>query len=637
MGKFQKCASVKGLIASTGSLADELDGIRPRKPIHSAVLSLRSILWRGCAETTASILSTLVRERNTADPASNKGLEVSTTEHAGFRKPIPSLQLRAVDWICSGRRRWASERAFRDVCYIVVTTLVAWTLIERAELCDAFFDWVEQNEETEVDSFILAGMLAAVGVLVFAIRRNADMRREVKERQAAEERVHALAFHDPLTGLSNRRALHDCLEGIVSHSHGSKKVGLLLLDLDRFKSVNDIQGHLAGDQLLRDVSARLVEMLPANGRAYRLGGDEFAIVVELAKGDYNAPHRVARRLVQAMSEPFEVSGRVHYIGASIGIAMFPRDARDRETLMRRADIALYRAKDSGRSCHRSFEAAMDAEITRRAVIESDLRLGLQRGEFLPFYQPVVDLRTGATLGFEMLARWQRTDEVVIAPDEFIPIAEESGLINELMLQLLERACEEARHWDPSLTIAINISPVQLKDPWLSHKVLSALTRFGFPTRRLAVEITENAIIADSQNAKRTIESLKNQGISIGLDDFGTGYSSLHHLRMLPFDKLKIDRSFIQGLSTDPEARKIVRAIITLATSLGLPVIAEGIEDEVIAQQLRQFGCAQGQGYHLGRPMSGDEITRTLGVAGSPRWRTTEMKLRKDFRPLSSAA
>jgi diguanylate cyclase (GGDEF)-like protein len=444
-------------------------------------------------------------------------------------------------------------------------------------------------------------------VEVLSSRSRMEMERE--RARDAEQRAHRLAYHDPLTGLQNRRALGENLD-LLMHARG-QPIGLLIVDLDRFKAVNDVHGHLAGDYLLRDVSARLVELVGQSGRVYRLGGDEFAVVVEIDEADPDAVRRIARRIVQGMTEPFRSSNLIHHIGASVGISLYPTDADDRETLMRRADIALYQAKEKGRRQHRAFEPMMDAEIKRRSTLESELRAALAAGQFLPFYQPLVDLPSKRIIGYELLARWARDDGEEIGPDQFIPIAEECGLINELMLTLLQRACVEARDWDPALSIAINISPVQLKDPWLAEKILAEATRMNFPPNRLALEITENALIVDADNARRTIESLKNQGMRVALDDFGTGYSSLQHLRMLPFDKIKIDRSFVQALGDDPEALKIVRAITSLAQSLELPVVAEGIESAETAERLQAMGCNEGQGFYFGVPMSADRVTTEL--------------------------
>lgn len=508
--------------------------------------------------------------------------------------------------------------AKRDAAYIGVAAAAIWLVIERTKTCDRFFHWVAENPDYEADSVILAFILAAIGITIYAVRRYRDAQSAIREREAAEQRAHELAFHDPLTGLPNRRALNERLESIVSEKRLDDEIGLLIIDLDRFKGVNDVHGHLAGDRLLLAVSNRLETILEKGESVYRLGGDEFAMICETA-GDHDRPRRAARRVVQAVAQPFEEDGLVHHIGASVGIAMFPVDAQDRETLMRRADISLYRAKEAGRGQHRSFEAAMDAEITRRAVIEQELRVAIQHKVLRPYYQPLIDLTTGATVGFELLARWPREGAEPIEPEQFISIAEESGLINEMMMQLLERACEESRDWDPVLTIAINISPTQLKDPWISEKVLATLARNGFAPQRLAIEITESALIDDAENAQRTIESFKNQGMKIGLDDFGTGFSSLHHLRVLHFDKIKIDRSFVQGVGVDKESTKIVRAIANLASSLELPVIAEGVESAEIAERLRAMGCAQAQGFHFGRPMSGEAISQILKRPPPPDW------------------
>jgi diguanylate cyclase (GGDEF)-like protein len=505
-------------------------------------------------------------------------------------------------------RPWGERSsAVRDIIVIATAAAFAWLVIERTETCDRFFDWVAENPGYEVDSFILAFILASIGVAAFAWRRYIEMGQSNEARDAAQQEAHTLAFHDPLTGLPNRRAFN---ERLAAKTSAKKPIGLVMVDLDRFKAVNDLHGHAAGDRLLRIVSQRLQSEMGPGQAVYRLGGDEFAIVTKLTDPSGEEAQRVARHLVKLLSEPVADGNLVHHIGASAGIALFPEDANSADALVRAADVALYRAKGDGRGQHRSFEAAMDLKIKRRAALELDMRNSIAKREFHPAYQPLIDLESGRTIGFEMLARWQRSGEEPIGPDEFIGIAEESGLINELVLDLLDQTCMEARSWDPELTIAVNISPVQLKDPWLSEKVMGVLARHGFAPQRLAIEITENAIIADEENARRTIQSFKNQGMRIGLDDFGTGYSSLHHLRVLPFDKIKIDRSFVMALATDPEAEKIIRAITGLAKSLGLPVIAEGIESAEIAVMLKDMGCQQGQGFHFGRPISGTE-TKTM--------------------------
>ena len=512
-----------------------------------------------------------------------------------------SLQTRArraaIVW-----RLWPAAK--RDTVVIVVATSVIWLAIERIDICTRFFQWVARNPEYKVDLLILALLLGSIGTTLIACRRYLELRRANAERDLAR----GLAYYDPLTGLENRRALQEQLDAL-NFRHSTAQVGLIIVDLDRFKTINDVHGHLAGDRLLRLATERLVEESMEGQTVYRLGGDEFAILIDLHKAGTAAPEAIARHIVLRMSQPFFDSGLVHYIGASAGIAFFPGDAGDGLGLIRAADVALYRAKHAGRGQHRCYEFAMDNQIKQRAVLEHQLRAAIGLGMIKPYYQPLVDLANGRTIGFELLARWHRSDGSAVEPDQFIPIAEECGLIGELLLDLLDRVCIEARDWNPELTIALNISPVQINDPWLAEKILATLSRHGFSPKRIAIEITENAILADEDNARRMIVSLKNQGMKIGLDDFGTGYSSLHHLRILPFDQIKIDKSFITRIEEDPEALRLVKAIIGLAISLDLPVVAEGIETLTVANIMRDLGCAQGQGYLFGRAVPAAEAYR----------------------------
>ena len=444
------------------------------------------------------------------------------------------------------------------------------------------------------------------------VSSRADMAAEQVRARTAEQHAHRLAYHDPLTGLPNRRALEEGLHAVLADETCEPRGSLLIVDLDRFKAINDVHGHAAGDHLLRKAARRLSICVGAGGETYRLGGDEFAIV--LRDGDREFSCDVAQKIVGTMAEPFQMEELVHHIGASVGIALFPHDGQARETLMRRADVALYKAKQLGRSQYRAFEPAMDAEIRRRLVLEGELREDLAEARFVPHYQPIVDLASGRITGFELLARWARADGADVGPDQFIPIAEECGLTTQLMLTLLEKACVDARVWDPRLTLAINISPAQLKEPGLSERLLDVLRRLEFPPQRLEVEITEDALIVDEISARSTIEALKRCGIRVALDDFGTGYSSIQHLRMIRIDKIKIDRSFVQAMARDAEAMRIIRAIIGLASSLGLPVTAEGIEDLQAAAFLQSLGCNHGQGYLFGRPMPKQEVDLLLSSA-----------------------
>ncbi|WP_076068165.1 putative bifunctional diguanylate cyclase/phosphodiesterase [Sphingomonas montana] len=442
---------------------------------------------------------------------------------------------------------------------------------------------------------------------------------EQERARAAERIAQDLAYRDPLTGLRNRRALSERLDQFVA-SRQPTQLCLFMLDLDRFKEINDSHGHGAGDRLLQAVASRLIAIVGDLGHAYRLGGDEFAVTIETAPDGSFASTAMADRMVQDMAAPFLIHGFTHHISASIGISIFPADAISREMLMQHADIAMYDAKSLGRSRYSSFEPAMAAKLAARAVLEREMRVDLPANAFQPHYQPIVSLASGSIVGFEMLARWNRTDGATVGPAEFIPIVEECGLIGELTLKLLDQVCIDAADWPNDLTIAINVSPIQFRDPWFSEKILAVLTRRVFPSRRISLEITENALISDPIAAQRIIESLKNQGMALALDDFGTGYSSLQHLRMLPFDKLKIDRSFVRNVDRDDGAYQMVSAIIRLADSLKLSVVAEGVESLSVCQTLQRLGCREAQGYLFGKAMSAVD-TNLLLHSSRYRWPT----------------
>jgi diguanylate cyclase (GGDEF)-like protein len=436
------------------------------------------------------------------------------------------------------------------------------------------------------------------------LQSRATMLAEQERARAAEQKAQILAYRDPLTGLANRRALTERLDTSVRRDPPAQ-IYLFMLDLDLFKGVNDAHGHGAGDRLQQAVAGRLTTIVEGLGDAYRLGGDEFAITLELAMGEHAAAMVTADRLVEEIAAPFRIDGFLHHISASIGISRFPADAVTREALMQHADIAMYNAKSLGRSRHSSFEPSMGAELVARAVLEREIRADFLEGAFHPHYQPIV---SGCIVGFEMLARWKRGDGTLVGPNQFIPIVEECGLIGELMLRLLEQVCIDAASWPNELTIAVNVSPIQFRDPWLSEKILAVLTRQGFSSRRISLEITENALISDPVAAQRIIESLKNQGMSLALDDFGTGYSSIQHLRMLPFDKLKVDRSFVRNVDTDDAAYRMVTAMIRLADSLQLSVVAEGVESRSVCDTLQRLGCQEVQGYLFGEPMSAADVS-----------------------------
>ena len=442
---------------------------------------------------------------------------------------------------------------------------------------------------------------------VFALRGRARLR-------TALATTEAVARTDALTGLPNRRGLFEQLRTALARADRSGgTIALLLCDLDRFKGVNDAHGHPAGDHLLQLVAARLRNAEGAGSTIARLGGDEFALVIPLGAADPSGPAseaaaQLARRIIAVLGQPFALpDGPVAQISVSIGIALARAEDGDADALVRRADVALYRAKADGRSRFHFFDPGLDAHIQARALLEGELRQAIARDALRPHFQPLVDIATGRLIGFEMLARWPHPTRGTIPPVEFIPIAEDAGLIGPMTEALLRRACRAAAGWPSDIVVACNLSPLQLRDRGLPATVQSILTETGLPAHRLELEITESALVGDIDLARDLLGKLKALGVRLALDDFGTGYSSLRHLQLLPIDKLKIDASFVRAMGGDTESRKIVAAVIGLSHSLGLLTVAEGVEDEGTAALLRDLGCDVGQGWLYGRPQSEEAV------------------------------
>ncbi len=430
------------------------------------------------------------------------------------------------------------------------------------------------------------------------ISANETLCAEISEREAAEARAQSLARHDPLTGLANRRHfLEEFDRRLALVGDDADAFALLFVDLDRFKPINDVHGHAVGDQLLQEIAARLGACIREDSFAARLGGDEFAILLE-SPGDREGVASGARRILHELSAPILVNGLKLTVGASIGIAMCPDDGRCAADLLQRGDAAMLRAKIE-RGAYTFFDSSLDEELKSRAALEAELRGAIPNGDIVPYFQPVIQLQTGAVAGYEVLARWPHRTRGMIPPAEFIPVAEDAGLVDAMFWALLAQACRKALEAPGEFTLAVNISPSQVRDQWFPEKVLRTLRETNFPARRLEVEVTESAMIGDMQRAKTSLMSLKNQGVRIAIDDFGTGYSSLLLLRELPIDKLKIDRSFVTTLTRDKGNATIVRALTGLGRALGLDVTAEGVEDAATAEKLRAMGCEFGQGYLFG--------------------------------------
>lgn len=467
------------------------------------------------------------------------------------------------------------------------------------------------------DRTLAAALILNIALMLFGWRRYRDLLIEVEVRTAAEGQARYLAAVDPLTGFLNRRAFMAAgREALAAASADGRAAAVFLIDLDRFKTVNDIHGHAMGDLVLQEAARRIAAILPPSVQTARLGGDEFVAFI-CHDHDPDMIERLAGQLVAAMEKPVLSQGREVRTGASVGIARCVADETDRsiETLIRRADIAMYHSKGLGRNRYSWFEPGMELAVQDRNQIETGIRDGMPRGEFVPYFEPQVDVATGDLKGFEMLMRWHSPQLGLVMPDRFIGIAEASGLIAELSMVVTRQALLNAKYWDPSLTLAINISPQQLKDPWFSQKLMKLLVETGFPASRLEVEITETSLFENMALVRSTVTSLKNQGVSLSLDDFGTGYSSLSHLRALPFDRIKIDRSFVLAMRDSDDARAIVQAIVRLGESLGMPITAEGVEDQAIATALAALGCAKAQGWHYGKPTSPGETRRLLSARG----------------------
>ncbi len=442
--------------------------------------------------------------------------------------------------------------------------------------------------------------------------------RDISERKKAAEQLEYLAHHDPLTGLANRSLLRARISAAIALAEKSgESLALLLLDLDRFKAVNDLHGHSMGDQVLVRVAARLRAAARGAEIIARLGGDEFVILLTAEAGAEAArAAEVAQRVIASLTEPFEVGASFLQINTSIGVSLYPQHGADADELLKNADTALYSAKRAGRGTQRMFDPAMDAELRRRRHLEQDLRLAIRRRTLDIHFQPLFK-NDGKTLaGFEALARWRHPAFGPISPADFIPLAEESGLIVPLGRLVLDIACAEAASWSQPHRIAVNISPAQLRAGNLVATVTEVLARTGLPPSRLELEVTESLLIEDTEATLTTLSALKALGLRIVLDDFGTGYSSLSYLRRFPFDKLKIDRSFIQALGENDEAMAIVRAIVALADSLTLDVTAEGVETETQLRLLQEESNAEMQGYLLGRPAPADTFSSLLATGAA---------------------
>ncbi|UAK25247.1 bifunctional diguanylate cyclase/phosphodiesterase [Sphingomonas nostoxanthinifaciens] len=424
--------------------------------------------------------------------------------------------------------------------------------------------------------------------------------RDLTQRKEAEREVAYMASHDSLTDLPNRACLNRALAEAARRTRHTDGFALLALDLDRFKAVNDLFGHAAGDDILKRVAAMLKAVVRTDDIVARIGGDEFLILQRHVEDDESV-RRLTARILDSFAREMDSALDPTAVGVSIGAAVFPRDGSDPETLRHNADLALYRAKHEGRGTACFFDPGMDQQVRERRAMEHDLRHALQRDEFHLVFQPLVSTAFSATVGFEALLRWTHPERGNVPPDLFIPVAEETGAILPIGEWVLREACRCAAGWSENLSIAVNVSPIQFQVANLAAVVRSAVEDSGLDPRRLELEITESSLLRNRETTLTTLHAIKAMGIRIVMDDFGTGYSSLSNLQSFPFDKIKIDRSFIAALAKDDAARSIIRAIVGLGKSLNLPVVAEGVETDEQRRMVLEEGCPQAQGYLFGQP------------------------------------
>jgi diguanylate cyclase (GGDEF)-like protein len=501
--------------------------------------------------------------------------------------------------------------ARRDVIVLAVLITAVMLLIWNGS---TFFHSLPLNDENFGPEIRLAStaLTLNVALILFGWRRYVDLQHEAEMRAEHERRAVVLATTDAITGLYNRKGFADRAGQLCADAAESgDNVVVISFQMHRFKTVNDQHGYETGDRLLKTISVSLADELGPGAVFARLSGDEFAVALALGADQMSRAEELADAVLRTVTRPLLFEEKIIQVGAFAGIASAAATDARIPDILRRADIAMDHARNGRVARPVWFDAGMERALVAHGEIEQGIRHGLEHGQFVPYFEPQVDLTTGEIVGFEVLARWIHPLSGVIGPDVFIPVAEEIGLIGRLSEQVISEALREASNWDPKIKVSVNISPLQLADGWLAQRIVRTLAETSFPADRLVVEVTESSLFADIDLARTIVTSLKNQGIRLALDDFGTGFSSLSHLRSLPFDIIKIDRSFIMNVNSKRENTAIIRAVTTLAAALQVPVCVEGIENEDAYKTVIRLGCQIGQGWYFGKPMPAEQARDLL--------------------------
>ena len=538
------------------------------------------------------------------------GLEaLELIETGAFDLVLLDIVMPGIDGI-ETLRRIRSQRSPSELPVIMVTAKAENTDVVHALEAGAN-DYVTKPVDFAVALARVNTQLSRKKAERLLIEANRKLNMEIALREESQAQSHYLAYHDPLTGLGNRLLFKSHLETILGEVPATAHpIAVLLLDLDGFKGVNEALGHSVGDLLLKSIAGRLRDILQATDRIARLGGDEFAIL-QTSMPQPASSVALAEKIIELTAATRSIDGHDVTVGASVGIAIGEPGEIDAGHFLKRADLAMYGAKSGGRGTYRIFDPEMDCQVQARRLLERDMRQGLVQNCFRLHYQPLVNLQTRKVTGFEALMRWQHPERGLVSPLEFVPFAEEIGLIVPLGEWALRQACSEAMNWPDDIGVAVNLSPVQFKKGSLASAVVSALASSGLPASRLELEVTESILLEKSDSNIEILNQLRGLGVRISMDDFGTGYSSIGYLRNFRFDKIKIDRSFVQDLMEDDGCLAIVRAVVGLGKSFGIRTIAEGVETEAQLERLALEGCTEVQGYLYSRPVPADQVPALL--------------------------